>query len=872
MFEIFKAVFGEELAQSLLRLWRSLLGLLGLLGPEEADKSPEQEQDVRDPGQFRTHLPYRTYDQLFELFTLTDGIGFVLEAMPQSGADQSMADMLRGLYTAPWAAGASLQITLFATPHIKPLLLEYANLRATDDDQSVKTAEFGREARNDNLFRRLARRRVEHYLRGARESLSPGGNYMLRDFRLVISAYLPCRHGDTAAKEQLSRLRDNVAATLLNAAYPTRRWGPADLINWCGDFCNPHRLFEEVAPTSYDPYRQLRDQMVDIDTRQNCSASGIRFTKPNREDGVEARFYAVKSYPERFSLWRMGALIGDTLQNTLQYPCPFILTMGVQFMNPADVKMSTTANQARATQNAESKMAAYMPDVKDKKQDWDEALREVNNSGNLVRMYHTLGLYARPNDIHRAETVAEGLWRDQGFVINNITFLHRPALMSAMPMSFTKNMQHDLYSLGISSTKSISNAVHMSPMVSEWRGSKNPVLLFGGKRGQVTGFDLYDNTEGNSNAAIIGTPGSGKSVFLNEMAWSYLGAGAKVWMLDLGKSFDRLCQMADGQRIDLKSGCGININPFHHVVDFADDLAMLQATISKMAAPFGQLDPFQYAAVATALTRAWNAHKNDMTVTHLRDIFRTGRLNEGDPHDTRLTDLSVMLEPYSEGGMYAEFFDGPSNVDFSRNLIIIESESLKRSPSLHRVVLMSLLFRITSEMYFTRNRRKLLIIDELKQQLGTDEDSVLTLIIEEAARRARKYGGSLITATHQVEDYHESPALLTAFALSDAVFILRQRKESVELLARSGKLSMDEHKKRVLQSLRLEKGSYAEIYAYTQMGEGVIRSILDPYTLLMFSNRMEDNAPIDALRAQGMELDDALHSVLRERGVIPVGA
>lgn len=63
-------------------------------------------------------------------------------------------------------------------------------------------------------------------------------------------------------------------------------------------------------------------------------------------------------------------------------------------------------------------------------------------------MYHTLGLYARPNDIHRAETVAEGLWRDQGFVINNITFLHRPALMSAMPMSFTKNMQHDLYSLG----------------------------------------------------------------------------------------------------------------------------------------------------------------------------------------------------------------------------------------------------------------------------------------------------------------------------------------------------------------------------------------------------------------------------------------
>ena len=869
MYAFIKAILGDDITHFLARLWHTLLGQL--FGQDAVGKPSEQADDLRDPGQFRTHLPYRTYDKVYELFTLTDGVGFVLEAMPQSGADQSMADMLRGLYTAPWAAGASLQITLFATPHIKPLLLDFANLRASDDDQADKAAEFGREARNVNLFRRLARRRVEHYLRGARESLSPGGNYMLRDFRLVISAYTPCRHGDTAAKEQLSRLRDNVAATLLNAAYPTRRWEPADLINWCGDFCNPHRLFEEVAPSTYDPYRQLRDQMVDIDTRQINDAAGIRFTKPNRKEGVEARFYAVKSYPERFSLWKMGALIGDSLQNTLQYPCPFMLTMGVQFMNPADVKMSTAANQARATQNAESKMAAYMPDVADKKKDWDEALKEVNNSGNLVRMYHTLGLYARPDDIHRAETMAEGLWRDQGFVINNITFLHRPALMSALPMSFTKNMQSDLYTLGISSTKSISNAVHMSPMVSEWRGTQNPVLLFGGRRGQVTGFDLYDNPEGNYNASVIGTPGSGKSVFLNEMAWSYLGAGAKVWMMDLGKSFERLCKKAAGQMIDLKSGCGININPFSSVIpaDFADDLAMLQAIVAKMAAPFGTLDPFQYAAVASALTRAWKEHGNDMTITHLRDIFRVGRLNEDDPHDRRLTDLAVMLEPYSEGGMYAEFFDGPSNVDFSRNLIVIEAESLKRSPSLHRVVLMSLLFRITSEMYFTRNRRKLLIIDELKQQLGSDEDSVLTLIIEEAARRARKYGGALITATHQIEDYHESPALLTAFTLADAVFILRQKKESVELLARSGKLAMDESKKRVLQSLRLEKGSYAEIYAYTQMGEGVIRSILDPYTLLLFSNRIEDNAPIDALTAQGIDLDEAMHTILRERGAIP---
>lgn len=851
--EFVKTAFGEGMADSLQRM----------LSPD----SDSHADKYMDPGQFRSWLPYLGYDSDHEIFTLHGGMGFVLEAMPQSGADQTMADMLRGLYTAPWPAGASLQITLFATPHIKPILIDYATLRKPDEDHRDASAERGRNARNVNLFRTLARRRADHYLKGARRPMSSGGNYLLRNFRLVVSGYIPSHSRDAGAKVGVARLRDNISSILFNAALPARRWEPADLINWVGGYCNPHRLFEDIAPSTYDPYRPLRDQMVDIDTRQIERRDGITFTKPSRTP-IESRSYVVKSYPERFSLWRMAALVGDTLQSTLQYPCPFMLTMGVEFMNPSDVRMKTSANQARANQNAASKAAPYMPDVVDKQRDWNEALREVTTTGNLVRLYHTLGLFAHPDDIHRAETVAEGLWRDQGFVINNVSFLHRAALLSSLPMTFTRNLQHDLYTLGISSTKSIPNAVHMSPVIGEWRGSRNPVLLFGCQRGQVAGLDLYDNKEGNYNAAIVGTPGSGKSVFLNEMAWSYLGTGAKVWMMDLGKSFERLCEKANGEMIDLKAGCGININPFSSVIpdDFADDLAMLSAIVEKMAAPFASLEAFQQAAITSAITRAWNAHGNKMTVTHLRDIFRAGKLDEEHPHDPRLTDLAVMLEPYSEGGSYAEFFDGPSTVDFSNNLVVIEVESLKRSPALHRVVLMSLMFRITSQMYFTRNKRKLFMIDELKQQLGDDDDPVLARIIEEAARRARKYGGALITATHQVEDYHDSPALLTAFTLSDAVFILRQRKESIELLSRSGKLAMDEGKKRVLQSLRLEPGAFAEVYAFTQMGEGVLRLILDPYTLLLFSNRHDDNGPLDAYMAEGLSMDEAMTRLLRERG------
>ena len=90
--------------------------------------------------------------------------------------------------------------------------------------------------------------------------------------------------------------------------------------------------------------------------------------------------------------------------------------------------------------------------------------------------------------------------------------------------------------------------------------------------------------------------------------------------------------------------------------------------------------------------------------------------------------------------------------------------------------------------------------------------------------------------------------------------------ESIELLGRKGRLLMDESKKRLLNSLRTEAGAFAEIYVSSPVGEGVARLVLDPATHLLFSNKIEDNKPIDELRAQGYSIDEAIRMVLEARG------
>jgi conjugal transfer ATP-binding protein TraC len=56
------------------------------------------------------------------------------------------------------------------------------------------------------------------------------------------------------------------------------------------------------------------------------------------------------------------------------------------------------------------------------------------------------------------------------------------------------------------------------------------------------------------------------------------------------------------------------------------------------------------------------------------------------------------------------------------------------------------------------------------------------------------------------------------------------------------------------------------MYIYSPVGEGIARLPLDPYTRLLFSNRLEDNKPIDERRASGMSIDEAIADLLRERG------
>ncbi|WP_163450003.1 helicase HerA domain-containing protein, partial [Escherichia coli] len=77
----------------------------------------------------------------------------------------------------------------------------------------------------------------------------------------------------------------------------------------------------------------------------------------------------------------------------------------------------------------------------------------------------------------------------------------------------------------------------------EYLGGSIPHLLLIGRRGQPFFWSPFENAAGNHNVAVFGKSGSGKSVALQELCDSLCGAGARVVVIDDGRSFEHSAKL-----------------------------------------------------------------------------------------------------------------------------------------------------------------------------------------------------------------------------------------------------------------------------------------------------------------------------------------
>lgn len=814
---------------------------------------------------FSTFLPYLAYDEENSLYLLTKNAGvtnmawgFAFECLPHPGPGASQATALKGIYDLPWPPGSTIQVNaLGLMTETFPLLREYVKLR------------------QPGIYRAMGRTRVE----ALAAKLSVGQNALqvapLRDVTLLVSVTVPITPAHqltlgslkrfllsgiglaptptitqiTEDVPAINRLRTTVHQLLKQGNLFPTDLSPQRLLTLLFPILNPGHPYTTYE--SCEPDRELRRQLVAADTQI------IQLKDEAIVDGHHVRSITPLRFPQEMTIDRMATLIGDLYNTNQQIPTSFLLTLNSVMYDRADVARSFQRKHAITSQQAFGPMARLIPRLAMKKDHYDIAAHALEHGHTQVSAFLNLLVWAPGvEEVNQGIAAAETLWRMHNFAPQRDGPVTLNLLKESLPMSLSSDPVYLQRDLARAKTILNSNAASLCPVGGDWKGTGRPIVLLVSRRGQPCGIDLFNNPTGNFNCVIAGKSGGGKSFFTNDLLLGLLGTGAQVWIIDKGKSYEKLVKTLKGDYLLFTAGAPICLNPFSAIEphEFEEWLPSLKALVSQMAEPVRTLTSYEDSVIGQAVQEAYAAEGRGTTITLIAEKLR-------EKNDDRCQDLAQMLYPYTRNGEYGRFFEGPATINLLRSpLLLLELEELSTKPSLQSVVFLNLVLSVQAAMQDgDRAIRKVLAIDEAWQFLRSPQAAAFVV---EIYRRFRKYNGAAITITQEINDMLTIEAGASILANSDMRILFPHKSEGLT----DPRVNLSPYELALMRSLTKVSGQYSELYVKHPTGSGVYRHIVDPYAYWLYTTDADEVARLQMLQEQGMSMHEAVRHLAGHKG------
>lgn len=778
-------------------------------------------------------LSYRSYDPGKGLFYNEGSVGFVIETHPLVGCSEEMQREISGLFQHTLPEGSNIQFIFWADPCVSGFLDRWASARLGHGD----------------VLEKLSQQRVKHL-----KSLVFNANEMapLRNFRCLIAYSQEGTLDNPVEEKKLLDLKEQLQTAIKTLGVPVKLWEADDLIQTVDAMVN-FTPSTESLDLKWNPYEALNTQIPLHGNSLQVSKDGLHLN----EDESVIRTYSIRREPDHWSLHAMGDLIGDTSRDLMQIPCPFMIHYGIHISNQDKTKLRVQSRENWVERQARSKVGKKIPILIQQTRELDFVRYQQGKGERFVETSFSVTLLCEAQKVSVADQVLEKLFRSKRWQLQCDAYIQLPTFLSILPMTWGEGFAQDRRYLGKMKTTLSTEAANLLPLQGEWKGTETEGMVFAGRRGQVFTWSAFDNQEGNYNVSVVGKSGSGKSVFMQELVASTLGIGGQVFVLDVGRSFEKTVKLLEGEYIEFTPHNPLCVNPFSTIPDdnaaeTEDALAMLKPIVSLMAAPKDGTDDLENAHIEQALIHAWKVKKKHASISDVA-VYLTAH------KDKVAQNLGQKLYPYTKHGIYGRFFEGPATVNLSAKMVVVELEELKERKDLQEVIVQMVILQITNKLYLgDRKTPSHVVLDEAWDMLRGKQSGQF---IETAARRLRKYYGSLVVGTQSVNDFYASPAAQAAFENSDWMCLLSQKSESIKQLKESKRISLEGGMEEMLRSVKTKQGKYAEVMIYGPHGYAVGRLLLDPYSLILYSTKADEFAAVQSLTQQGMPLSEAIEQV-----------
>ena len=643
------------------------------------------------PAMLHALLPWRAWDETAGLYVNAASTGFVLELPPFAGIDAETLGALSGTLADAAPERCTIQVIHWASPRFGAAFRAWAEPRTEGD------------AGRDGALARMGRHRAELLSPGGWRRLHDGGPpFTLSDYRVFVTACLAGLPGP-AAETALGAFRRALEGTLASAGAAARRLEPDALLSLAAELVAPditgrHDGGAERPVRRWSPRDPLHEQCIAPGRTLGVTPRGLALhhgasARPGGNEDVAVRVLSALAFPEVWPGWRGNALLGDFHRDFLQPGCPVLTCLTVTTGDEAAGEKAFLKS-ARATQQAGTGIARYLPGLPEKARDWQTVTERLKDGERLVRASYMAAVYAPLDGLDEAEQAVRAIYHGQGWRVGAERYMQLPSWLACLPMASAGGLDADLDRMGRMKTLLTSSAVNLAPLHGEWRGQpqtpENPPALFLiGRRGQPAGWSPFANEAGNYNVAVTGKSGSGKSVLMQELVTGLIGAGGEAVVIDDGRSFQHTAEALEGAFIAFGKDPAC-LNPFAMIDadtanrdgDYREEcFAMLAGVIGRMCRRRGSIDDIEAALIAEAIARAWDKAGNGADLGTVRN-------NLDDRDDRRARDMATALGPWCPGGSMGRLFAGNATPALDRALTVFELAELKGRGDLQAVVLM----------------------------------------------------------------------------------------------------------------------------------------------------------------------------------------
>lgn len=775
-------------------------------------------------------------DGLFAISPDRIGFGFMTAALPW--ADQQTQDNLNALLCLPFPTGTLVQFSQYTSPDIEIQLNTFRAMRNDLEPGTIQTAMLEREA----------------FLRNLTDE--PVGRAMparLRNIQGVITIQLPTG-GAQVSEQQMSEIRELrqvIRSTLKSSGITYEDMTPEKYIRFMETVLNHGKkaVWRDSAVGEYDEGLLICNQLLDGDNAIDVTARGL-----DLGGSAHVRVISPKRFPDRVWPGTGFRYVADLMRGNKAMRDPALITVNIIYPDQDKRRGEISRTFAWTTQQASGKLARFIPDIFKQKESSEIAMAAIEKGDRILYCYIGAAVFSQTEDrAIQASVDLQSIFREIGFSMVEDRYFVLPLFSQLLPFGACEDMKMAMTRYR---TLMSSQIVPMLPIHGSWRGTGTPMLTFVARDGQLMSVSPWD-TDSSMNILIAAASGMGKSFLANFLIENMLSLNGRVWVIDRGYSYKRLCEALGGQYIEFDDTSDISMNPFSLVEDFNEEADVLSGIVEVMAAPRGGFGDFEAPEVRRVLKELFEIKGKATTVDDLAEALK----NEADP---RLKDIGKQLFSYTSVGEYGKYFNRECTIDMSNKFVVLELQQLSSRQTLQRLVLLQLMYLIQQGMHRApRSQKKLVLIDEAFNLLAGKETASF---IEGWYRQLRKFNGSATICTQSVLDLYVSPSARAMVENSAHMYLLGQKEESVEQARSEGKLHLGgEAAFRLLKSVHTVQGEYSEILLKTPYGMGVGRLIVSEFEKLLFSTKAEDVTAIDAERAKGLPLEKAIQKVIHDR-------